>query len=225
MNVGEDGSGTVTVTATADAELLAKVPGVAEDLRLDDARDAGWTVTGPTPTEAGGAQVVLVKPFGTPEQATAILAEVNGPNGPLRALTLSQAREFAKVTTELTGEARLDGGLGAFADDALVQVAGKVPLADQLAVPLDQALGLTITVDAPGQVTTTTGTVSGGAVTWTPPLAEGQSTRLQVTAVREDATATRARDVERWTVWALIGWAAVFALIVLAVGVRAWRRT
>ena len=227
VNMAQDGSGTVTVTATADAELLAKAPTAVQDVRLDDARAAGWTVAGPTTTDTGGAQVVLTKPFGTPEQATAILAEINGPNGPLRAVTLTQAREFAKVTTELNGEVRLDGGLAAFADDALVQVAGKVPLADQIAatgVPLDQALGLTLTVDAPGQVAATTGTVADGAITWVPPLVEGQSTSLQLTAVQQDTAAMRARDVERWTSWALVGWAVLFGVIVLAVLLRAWHR-
>jgi hypothetical protein len=227
VDADADGSGTVTVTATADAELLARAPGAAEDLRFDDARAAGWTVTGPTPTDSGGAQVVLTKPFGTPEQATAILAEINGPSGPLRDLALTQTREFARVTTGMTGEVRLDGGVGAFADEALVQVAGKVPLADQVAasgVPLDQALGLTVTVELPGTVTTTNGTAVGGSVTWTPSLAEGVATPLEAEALQEDAAALRASDVERWTVWGLIGWGALFALIVLIVLLRAWRR-
>ena len=226
-----DGSGTVTVTATADAELLAHAPGAVEDLRFDDARAAGWTVTGPSPTESGGAQVVLTKPFGTPEQATAILAEINGPSGPLRDLALTQSREFARVTTGLTGQVRLDGGLGAFADEALVQVAGKVPLADQVAaqvaasgVPLDQALGLTVTVELPGTVTSTNGTAAGGSVTWSPSLADGLATPLQAETLQEDTAALRASDVERWTVWGLVGWAALFALIVLIVALRAWRR-
>jgi hypothetical protein len=226
-----DGSGTVTVTATADAELLARAPGAVEDLRFDDARAAGWTVTGPTPTDSGGAQVILSKPFGTPEQATAILAEINGPSGPLRGMTLTQDREFARVTTGVTGQVLLEGGVGAFADEALVQVAGKVPLAEQVAaqaaaggVPLEQALGLTVTVDLPGTVTATNGTAAGGSVTWTPSLADGVATPLQAETLQEDTAALRASDVERWTVWGLIGWGALFALIVLVVLLRAWRR-
>jgi len=228
VDLAADGSGTVRVTATADADLLARAPNAVTDLRLDDAKAAGWTVTGPTATESGGAQVVLTKAFGSPEQATAILAEINGPSGPLRGLTLSQAREFATVTSNLTGEVRLDGGLGAFADQALVQVAGKVPLADQVAasgVPLDQALGLTVTVDLPGTVTATNGTRAGGEVTWSPPLAEGQSTALSASAQKVDTAATRARTVEHWSRWALVGWGVLFALIVvLLVTLSLWRR-
>jgi LppM domain len=228
VDLAADGSGTVRVTATADADLLSRAPNAVADLRLDDAKAAGWTVTGPAGTESGGAQVVLTKPFGSPEQATAILAEINGPSGPLRGLTLTQAREFATVTSNVTGEVRLDGGLGAFADQALVQVAGKVPLADQVAasaVPLDQALGLTVTVDLPGTVTATNGTRAGGEVTWSPPLVEGQSTPLSASARKVDTAATRARNVEHWTSRALVGWGVLFALIVVLLVTRAlWRR-
>jgi hypothetical protein len=227
VDMAADGSGTVTVTATADAELVAKAPTAVQDLRLEDARDAGWTVSGPAPVEGGGSQVVLTKGFASPEQATAILAEINGPGGPLSGLTLFQQREFAKLTSDVAGEVRLVGGMAAFADDALVQVAGKVPLADQVAasgVPLDQALGLTVSVTLPGDVTAANGTADGGTVTWTPSLVDGQVTRLQATAVQEDTAAVQARSVERWTTWALVAWGVLFALIVLVVLLRAWRR-
>ncbi len=109
-----------------------------------------------------------------------------------------------------------------------MQVAGKVPLADQVAasgVPLDQALGLTVTVDLPGTVTATNGTRAGGEVTWSPPLAEGQSTPLSADARKVDTAATRARSVEHWTRWALVGWGVLFALIVvLLVTLSLWRR-
>ena len=122
--------------------------------------------------------------------------------------------------------------MAAFADEALVQVAGKVPLAEQVAaqaaaggVPLEQALGLTVTVDAAGhRHGAPTGTAAGGSVTWTPSLADGVATPLQAEALQEDTAALRASDVERWTIWGLIGWGALFALIVLVVLLRAWRR-
>jgi hypothetical protein len=228
VDIAEDGSGTVTVVATADAELVAKAPGVVEGLRFDDAKSAGWTVTGPQATPDGGATVTLTKPFTSPEQASAILAEINGPSGPLRGLALAQRREFARVTTDVAGEARLDGGVAAFADDALVKVAGQVPLADQVAasgVPLDQAISLTVTVDAPGTMRAPGGTATGGRVTWRPTLADGHSTPLQATAVLEDRNAERARTVERWTKWGLAAWIGLFALIVVVVAaVGLWRR-
>ena len=65
VDLAADGTGTVRVTATADPDLLSRAPNAVADLRLDDAKAAGWTVTGPSATESGGAQVVLTKPFGS----------------------------------------------------------------------------------------------------------------------------------------------------------------
>jgi len=224
VDIGANGAGAVTVTATADAELLAKVPNAVADLRLDDARAAGWTVTGPAKTADGGARLVLTKPFSTPEEATQILAEINGPHGPLRGLTLAQSREFAKLTTTMNGSVQLDGGVAAFADDALVKLAGRVPFAQQVAasgVPIDKGLSVTLTMSAPGSVTTTNGTSgagpSGASVSWTPPLTAGQSMPVNATFVKKDAAATRARSLERWTTWGLIGWGVLFVLIVVIV--------
>jgi hypothetical protein len=228
VDVEADGSGTVRVTVTADADLLSKAPGAVADLRLDDARAAGWKVDGPVKTADGGARVVLTKPFSTPEEATEVLGEINGPRGPLRGLTITQTREFAKVTTEVRGESKLDGGVTAFADDALVKLSGQVPLAQQVAesgVPVEQAVSVTLIVTGPGSVTTANGTTAEGrSVTWTPSLAPGRSTPLQVTFVRKDRAATRARAIERWTTWGLVAWGAIFASTVLAVVLVAGRR-
>jgi len=232
VDIGANGAGSVTVTATADAQLLAKIPGAVADLRLDDARAAGWTVTGPAKTADGGARLVLTKAFSTPEEATQILGEINGPRGPLRGLTVAQHREFAKLTTTMNGSLRLDGGVAAFADDALAKLAGQVPFAQQVAasgVPIDKGLSLVLTMSAPGSITTTNGTPSsepgGAAVSWTPPLTAGRSTPVNATFVKSDAAATRARNLERWTTWGLVGWGALFALIVaIVVIVAAVRR-
>src|SRR5262249_22660649 len=154
-----DGSGTVTVTATADAELVAKAPSALADLRLDDIRQAGWTVTSPTKAADGAMAVTLAKPFSTPAEASAILAELNGPNGPLHGLALAIDRSFATVTSSFTGSSQLTGGLAAFSDDALVQaLGGGTPLANLVAQPVDQVLGLTVTARLPGRITTTNGT-------------------------------------------------------------------
>ena len=59
ISMHSDGSGEITLTAIADADVVAKAPGLAEDLRFDDAEAAGWTVTGPTATSGGGLQVEL----------------------------------------------------------------------------------------------------------------------------------------------------------------------
>ena len=42
----DDGSGIVTVTATADAEVVQRSPSLATDLRFADIQAAGWLVDG-----------------------------------------------------------------------------------------------------------------------------------------------------------------------------------
>src|SRR3954469_5325407 len=74
----KDGSGTITVTVTADKDIVAKAPGLAGDLRLADVAAAGWAVEGPAPTPDGGLQVVMRQSFQTPAQANAILTGLNG---------------------------------------------------------------------------------------------------------------------------------------------------
>jgi hypothetical protein len=218
VDVQEDGSGTITVVATADAELLAQAPGAVEDLRFDDALAAGWTVEGPAPTEAGGASVRLTKPFRTPEEATAILSELNGPGGPLHDLVVRQDREYALVTTRLEGTARLDGGMEAFADQGLIVTTGTVPFASSAGPDPGASIGLTVNLRAPGAVVETSGTADGGEVTWQPSLAAGASTDLRALVEARDRTAERAQTWERFTrsairIWLLI----VAALAVVAV--------
>ena len=98
-----DGTGTVTVVASADAELVAKAPSALADLRLDDVRQAGWTVGDPTKAPDGSMSLVLSKRFHTPAEASQILNELNGPNGPLHDLTVTLERSFADVSSSFTG--------------------------------------------------------------------------------------------------------------------------
>ncbi|MGZ4674378.1 MAG: hypothetical protein ACXV8K_17085, partial [Ilumatobacteraceae bacterium] len=65
--MGSDGAGKITVTAIADAAVLAQAPGLADDLRFDDAKTAGWTLTGPAATSDGGLRVELSHPFASPQ--------------------------------------------------------------------------------------------------------------------------------------------------------------
>ena len=212
-----DGSGTVTVTATADPELVAKAPSALADLRLDDVRQAGWTVTGPTKGTDGSMVFTLSKPFRTPAEAGAVLAELNGPNGPLHGLVLTLDRSFAVVDSSFTGSAQLTGGLAAFSDDALVQaLGGSTPLANLVTQPVDQVLGLTVTARLPGRVTSANGTVAsdGASVTWRPSLADGATTPFDAHFQLTDQGAKDARRRSQLAWGALALYLGVLLLVV-----------
>ena len=79
LTLAEDGTGEMVVTATADAEVVEQVPGLAEDLRFEDAAAAGWTVEGPTATDAGGLTITLRHAVSSAEEATNLLASLGPP--------------------------------------------------------------------------------------------------------------------------------------------------
>ena len=85
VDADDDGSGTIAVTVDLDNRAVALVPGLAEDLRLDDLLSSGWAVEGPTQINNGGLRVLLTYDFESPAEANAALAQINGPNGPLLA--------------------------------------------------------------------------------------------------------------------------------------------
>lgn len=155
--VQPDGSGTITLTATADAELVEKAPGLAEDLRFDDVEAAGWAVEGPTVLDDGGLQVVVSHPFATVEEATALLRSLNGPDGPLHDVAIGRVVTDDDITTTLVGSIRVSNGLDAFADPDVLAAIGGSPYADDLAAanlrPAD-VLTFTFTADLPGDPVT-----------------------------------------------------------------------
>ena len=182
-----DGSGTVALTVVADKDVVARSPGLAGDLRLDDARTAGWTVTGPEPTPEGGLRVRLEKPFATPAQANAVLAELSGPTGPLTGMSLTQTHSFAHTETVLSGQVGVEGGLTAFSDAGLATLlGGSVPLADQVAEPLSEHLAIVVTADLPG--------VGDEAK---PQVPFGRRETLTLRGVLDDPRARRARAAGR----------------------------
>lgn len=239
VQMAQNGSGTITVTAVADAAVVAAAPGLADDLRLDDVRAAGWAVEGPTDTGAGGLEVVLTHTFSTPEQATALLASINGPEGPLDAVLLSRDATESAITYTVSGGAGLDAGLSSFADPDLLSAVGAEPYADRIrdsGVTAADAVTVTLTARLPGDVEATTGATSmggqlggeadgpglGPVITWTVPMDGG----------RLDLATTTRESLERGGIWSplatvalvvLIAWV-VLSVVLIALVVRRRRR-
>jgi hypothetical protein len=226
VTMAADGTGTVTVTATADADLVAKQPGALADLRLDDIKAAGWAVDGPTKQTDGGLRLTLSKPFTDPAGADRALAELNGPSGPLHDLHVARTAEFAKVTSTVRGELKLDGGLAAFADaDLVAALGGATPLQDVVTTPLDQALGVTFTAALAGTVSSADGQISPDQhqVQWTAPL-DGRSATVTATFNQVDAGARSAKRRQHLATAALVVYLVVLAAAVLVVLVLLQRR-
>jgi hypothetical protein len=189
INVKADGSGALAVTAVADADVVKQAPGLAEDLRFDDAVSAGWAVTTPAATADGGLEVRLTHSFATPEEATALLQSINGPGGPLHGAAITRAINTNGTTVALTGSLRVDG-LAAFADGDVLQLIPTAPYADQVAaanLSPTQAVGITVRASLPGKIVAPSGTVKDGSVSWLVPL-DGSPVDMTTTAVDDHSS-------------------------------------
>lgn len=196
VDVRNDGSGQVTVSATADADVMRAAPELAEQLVFEDAVAAGWSVDDPVDVD-GGLRVTLHRSFSTPEQASAVLATINGPGGPLQGVVMSTTTDGAIA---VNGVLRVDGGLTAFTDPALLDlIGGTAPYADEIAatgITPSQAIGIDVSID-----------IGAGPRTFTVPL-DGTSQTIELVGTGRPADSPSGvwRMVSTASAVALIGW-------------------
>jgi len=160
VNVAENGSGTITVVTTADADAVRAAPELADSLALDDVKAAGWEVTVQNPTADGGIAVTLTRPFSNTDEANVFLSQLSGESGPLRALSLTRSGGMNDTTYVFTGTGGLPSGLAGFADDDALAALGGAPFADAIAAQgttLGDALSVSLRLTMPGTVTETNG--------------------------------------------------------------------
>ena len=163
VNVADNGSGTITVLATADADAVRTAPELADSLELDDIKASGWDVTMQNPAAEGGIAVTLTRPFSNTDEATMFLSQLSGDNGPLRQLSLTRTGGLNDATYVFSGKGGLPEGLTGFADTEALDVLGGPPFVDALAaqgLSLSEALGVTLRITMPGEVVETSGEIA-----------------------------------------------------------------
>jgi hypothetical protein len=124
VDVGANGAGTVSVTASLDHDATTAFPNLAQMLQTADLAQAGWRIQGPTPSAGGGTSLVVSKPFATAAEAAEVLGELSGPTGPFRDLKVVRSTSLAGITTSLSGTVDLTCGVGCFGDPQLAQTLG-----------------------------------------------------------------------------------------------------
>jgi len=167
IDVGPDGSGTVSVTATLDREAVAALPNLAAVLPTADLQQAGWQIQGPTPTAGGGATLVATKSFATPGQAVSVIGELSGPSGPFHDLKVGRVVSPVGTTTQVSGTVDLTCGLACFSDAQLTQTlgAGLDPAKLQEAgIDPSQIVTFEVDVHLPGVVQSTNAPVQTNGV-------------------------------------------------------------
>jgi hypothetical protein len=235
VDIAKDGSGTIALTLVADADIVKDAPDLATDLRLDDLTAAGWVATGPQPTDAGGLRLVLTHPFTSPAEATALLAQLNGTDGPIRELVVRQDRSFALVATGMTGHIDLSGGLASFADDDVIAKIGGEPYRatlDSRDIEPGDTFAITLVATAPGVLIQSDGESvpaenGTSSVTWHAGSAAtaSQSVPITLKAALRDGRARRAGRLEQFAPWAIAAWLVFVVGVVLpALALRRRRR-
>jgi hypothetical protein len=222
ITVERDGSGTLDVTVTADKNIVEQVPRLSSDLDFSDMVAAGWTVTGPEPTDDGGLRVLLSHTFENETQASALLTQINGNRGPFRDVRITREGKSRDSVWKLTGRLEVTGGLQAFADDQLLQVVGATPYEEtvkEAGLDLGKAISLQVNAVLPGKVQSTTGVAQDGVLTWRV-ATDGTPVDLSTTTNEVDVAGTIGGILSFVArallfLWlAFIGW----------VGFRVWRR-
>lgn len=223
--VDPDGTGTIVVTAEADAELVDEVPTIADELVLDDVAAAGWIVEGPTATPEGGLLVTLTHDFAGKDEATNLLRSLGPPfNDP----TIGRGQDGDSATNVARANLGLPDGFATFADDDLVTALGGVPFATRLdeADPAS-SFSAVLHVTLPGELVdaeTNAEVLDDGSLRWTVPV---DGSILEASARSEQAPSTGgvwARPVATVALIALIAWVGFMTLFIGYVAVARWRR-
>ena len=134
-------------------------------------------MVGPRKEDDGLTWVRASRSFSGADEANAVLAQLSGPDGPLRDLRLSHSRSVLRTTTRLTGVVDLAGGLAAFADaDLVARVGETLPLdverlRDELGPDADEELQVAFEARLPGSVRSG-GEQVGDRVVWRPTLGQ-----------------------------------------------------
>ena len=229
VRVAPDGTGTITFVATADAELVERVPDLATALVLDDIAAAGWLISGPTPTESGGLTLTITHDFESAAEATNLLRSLGPPyNDP----ELGRGDTGDTTNNRFTGSFGLPGGFEAFADDDLIAAVGSVPFATEFAetgaTPAN-SMSAVFRLQLPGEIvddeTNPTEVLDDGTMVWQVPL-DGISV-LEVSARSEQAPAEGnawARPLSIVALILLLVWVGFMTLFILYVVAARYRR-
>ena len=206
VNVADNGSGTITVTALADAEVAQRAPELGESLNLDDLRAAGWNVEVQNPAPDGGLSIVAQRPFANTDEAGFFLAQISGEDGPLRGLTLTRTGRLNDATYTITGSGGLPKGLAGFADAEALAILGSSPFDQTLVrsgLALSEALTMSLRITLPGKVLTTDGVVAPRAdddvtstISWDIPV-DGLTTDINASTRDSDLSALAADIASR----------------------------
>ena len=123
IDVVLNGKGTITQGIGFDDAALKRVGDPAQALRADDLVQAGWEVDAAS-KEGGLTWIRVHQSFETPEEGTALLAQLSGPDGPYRDMLIKRSDGLLSTSVKVTGQIDTTAGLAMFGDQQLATTLG-----------------------------------------------------------------------------------------------------
>jgi hypothetical protein len=176
VDAKQNGSGLVRAGVGLDADALRQIPDLAQQLRVDDLKRAGWTVVGPRKESDDRTWVRATKPFANPAGAAKAMTELNGPNGPFKGFHLTRKHSFLRTKTSFSGTVDRVGARGLADSQLQQQLGGSGVDPAVLQQQLDQIVNRTVRVEVvlhlPGSISSNAPTDVSGGVVWRPKASE-----------------------------------------------------
>ena len=190
VEVLDDGSGTVTVTAAFNEAVIEAAPELVDALRTEDLAAAGWAVEELENTPQS-VVVSATKGFTSPDDLNGVLGEIAGPNTLFTDFEVERLRSFARTTFEVTGVVDPLIPFTTFGDDNITGLVGNplglsvAELEEAAGRPLAETLTLEFNITLPTDVEANTDT-DGRVATWVLSPQDRLATDIEVTATIED---------------------------------------
>ena len=222
LDIGQTGSGVLTVSMTADKEIVDQTPNLITSFRFEDAIAAGWVVSGPNSTADGGIQISISHAFSDLDQASQLFTQLGSASGPFKQISISRKGSLNNSTYKLDGVLQVDGGLAAFSDDELLKVLGAEPFAQNLQLAnldLASAMKIDFVAKLPGKTQQTTGLVSENTVTWQVPL-DGSALSVTATSKNTAIRAIAAQFTSLFFKFLLVLWIVGMAITILTISYK-----
>jgi hypothetical protein len=176
IDAKQNGSGVVRAGVGLDDDALHQIPDLAQQLRVDDLKKAGWTIVGPRKEHDNRTWVRATKAFANPAGAAKAMTELNGPSGPFKDFHLNVKHEFLRTKSSFSGTVDRVGAKG-LADQRLQQQLGGAGvdtnvLEQQLNQLIDRTLRTEVVLSLPGSISSNAPTEISGGVLWHPKAGE-----------------------------------------------------
>jgi hypothetical protein len=161
VTMQENGHGTVMQAVGFDDAALRRVGNLDEQLRVDDLTPAGWTVD-PAVKDGETTWVRAHHEFSNPAEATALVGQLSGPDGPYRDVLVERSEGVLSSSFSVAGVIDPTAGFRMFGDPELLSVMGgdgSGGLLDRIAKeegrPANEMVSIAFTSELPGISRTT----------------------------------------------------------------------